>query len=66
MHKLAAQLRDCQDEQKKLRDENEHLREQIAEMGQLDTTLLKRAYDEGYKAGLHDTRQDKFPEDNPS
>ncbi len=56
MHKLATQLLDCQDEQKKLHETIEHMREQFAEMERHHKTALENAYEEGYRAGQRDTR----------
>ena len=57
MHKLATQLLDCQDDQKKQHDTIERLREQLAEIERRHKTALNNAHEAGYRAGQQDAQR---------
>jgi predicted nucleic acid-binding Zn-ribbon protein len=57
MNKLASQLVDCQDEQKKLRGENERLRTQLTDIERRHKTALDNAHVAGYRAGQQDAQR---------
>jgi hypothetical protein len=56
MDKLASQLIVCQDEQKKLHNENERLQEQLAKLEHQHKIAHANGFEEGYKAAQRDMR----------